>query len=59
MQRGEEKMTQYALEHPYISAVLIVFTLLVIEHIFSKMAVVMMSKNNRKGGTEDGKTRDC
>lgn len=52
-------MTQYALEHPYISAVLIVFTLLVIEHIFSKMAVVMMSKNNRKGGTEDGKTRDC
>ncbi|GAA0382548.1 hypothetical protein [Paenibacillus motobuensis] len=49
-------MTQYAVQHPYLTALLVFIALIVIDNMIRQIAAVRIAKHGSKGGTEDERT---
>ena len=46
-------MTQYAIQHPYLTALLVFIVLIVIDNMIRQIAAVRIAKHSSKGGAED------
>ncbi len=46
-------MTQYALEHPYITALLVISVLIVIDNTIKSIEAVRIARHNSRGGVKD------